>query len=419
MNQPARVLRMSYLVASVAGVGFFVLSVAWLGVWPARRLAEDARRTAPEHVLALTPSEWRGRAIYAKEGCAYCHTQQIRFTDADVARFGAPTLAWETRADTPHMLGTRRIGPDLSRVGGTRSEDWHLTHLFAPRSVVPSSVMPPYRHLFDGGPGQPKQSARDLVAYLDTLGRARELAGAEGEARAADVSHAHRAGLAPSSVLNAHPARTRRTGDVPALLPTGDAFLGAALYANHCAACHGLSGAGDGPGAASLRPRPANLGVHSYRLERLAEVLWHGVDGTSMPAWRDRSPQDLAAIAAYVRQISVPGDPPRPLREDTVRPTPQELELGARVYAANCTQCHGVDGAGDGWAAGQLAVAPTNFRWQTPMFDEALRVLRNGIDGTTMAPWTQRLREDELMAVAHQVREFYRDQLLADGKAGR
>jgi len=53
------------------------------------------------------------------------------------------------------------------------------------------------------------------------------------------------------------------------------------------------------------------------------------------------------------------------------------------------------------------------------MFDEALRVLRNGIDGTTMAPWTQRLSEDELMAVAHQVREFYREQLLADGKVNR
>lgn len=406
-GHPGHVLRMSYLAAAVAGVAFFVMSAAWLGVWPARTLAEQARLTRPEHVLALTDSEARGRAIYAREGCAYCHSQQIRFADADVSRFGAPTLAWETRGDTPHLMGTRRIGPDLSRAGGTRSEDWHFAHLYAPRSVVPASVMPAYRSLFDGGPMAPKQGARDLVAYLETLGRARELA-ASPEGEGGGMAGDQMAGMARAAVLNAHPARARRTGDVPAFLPNGDAVLGAALFNDHCAACHGPSGAGDGPGAAGLRPRPTNLGVRSYRAERIAEVLWNGVAGTSMPAWRDRSTQELSAIAAYVRQVTVPGDPPSALREDRVAPTPQELELGRRVYAENCAQCHGIDGAGDGWAGKLLPIVPTNFRRQTMMFDEALRVLRNGIDGTPMAPWTARLRDDELMAVAHYVREFYR-----------
>ena len=64
-TQPGPVLRMSYLAASVAGVAFFVLSVAWLGVWPARKLAEQARVSGPERALALTASEQRGRAVYA------------------------------------------------------------------------------------------------------------------------------------------------------------------------------------------------------------------------------------------------------------------------------------------------------------------------------------------------------------------
>jgi mono/diheme cytochrome c family protein len=385
-----RILRMSYLAASVAGAGFFVLSVAWLGVWPARQLAEQARLTGPATPLVRTESEARGRAIYAREGCAYCHTQQIRATNPDVARFGATTMAWETRADIPHVMGTRRIGPDLSRVSETRPEDWQLTHLYAPRSVVPLSVMPAYPYLFDGGPDAPTQAARDLVAYLETLGRARRLAAPEGD-----------------ETLNVHPAKTRRSGAVPELSVDSDAALGAELYADHCAACHGREGAGDGPGAAGLRPRPANLMLHQYRASRLGEALWNGVAGTSMPAWRDRSIADLSAIAAHVQRLAVPGMPPRPFGADTVSPTAEERELGSRVYAANCAQCHGVQGAGDGSAVSQLAIVPTNFQRQRPMFDEALRVLRNGIDGTPMAPWTSRLNESELTAVAHYVREFF------------
>jgi cytochrome c oxidase cbb3-type subunit 2/cytochrome c oxidase cbb3-type subunit I/II len=411
--RPSRVLRMSYLAASVAGVGFFVLSVAWLGVWPARRLADEAARTGPEHVVALTASEARGRAIYAREGCAYCHTQQIRFTQPDIARFGAPTLAWETRADTPHMLGTRRIGPDLSRAGGTRSEDWQFMHLFAPRTVVPASVMPSYRHLFAGGPGAPRQDARDLVAYLETLGRARELAGVEGSVRAVTASHAHMSGLTPAADLNAHPARTRRSGDVPAL-PAGDRDRGIVLYARHCAACHGATREGDGPGASGLTPRPSNLAEHDYTDVRMAQVLWNGVAGTAMPAWRDLSRDDLGSLVRYLTDPRPPG----PLRHDRVQPPAEMLALGKRVYDDNCAQCHGPDGAADGFAALSLAIAPTNFRqqrlWQGRMTADGVpRVLRDGIEGTMMASWQTRLTREEMAAVAEYVFQFFRDEAAA------
>ena len=94
MSRPGQALRTSYLVASVAGVLFFVLSVALLGVWPARLLDQQTAAMAPEKPLEPTTSEKRGRAVYAREGCAYCHTQQIRYLHADISRFGAPTLAW-------------------------------------------------------------------------------------------------------------------------------------------------------------------------------------------------------------------------------------------------------------------------------------------------------------------------------------
>ena len=179
-----RLLRMSYLVAGVAGLGFFAMSVLLLGVWPGRVLEQQIRGTSPDHPLALTASEQRGRTVYAREGCAYCHTQQIRYLPNDVARFGAATLAWETIFDYPHLWGTRRIGPDLSREGSVRSADWQLSHLYAPRTLVADSVMPAFPWLFDGAPDRPRQEAQDLLAYLETLGRNRALAGPEGEARA-------------------------------------------------------------------------------------------------------------------------------------------------------------------------------------------------------------------------------------------
>ena len=92
---------MAYLAAAVAGVAFFVMSVALLGVWPGRVLDRQVRAMSPERPLGLTVSEERGRTVYSREGCAYCHTQQVRFVHADMRRFGAPTLAWETRFDFP------------------------------------------------------------------------------------------------------------------------------------------------------------------------------------------------------------------------------------------------------------------------------------------------------------------------------
>ena len=397
-----RAVRKAYLVASVAGVLFFAMSVGLLGIWPRRVIEAQTAAMSPEHPLGLSDSALRGRAIYAREGCAYCHTQQIRYLHPDMARFGAPTLAWETRFDYPHLWGTRRIGPDLSRAAGTRSADWHYAHLFAPRSVVSLSVMPAYPALFDGAADRPRQEARDLLAYLESLGRARELAGPEGEAHAREACNCaddELRQMAFAGPVNAHPAKARRRGGVPALAPSSDLARGQQLFGDHCASCHGATGAGDGPGASALRPRPANLIEHEYSNRRVAEALWHGVSGTAMPAWRDHPLNDVAALVAGVRALGAVRDEPA---------LPAHLaELGARVYAANCAQCHGAEGDGRGSAADALPMAPTDFRAQRPTLNQSLQVLRNGVDGTPMAPWSGRLGADEMLAVAHYVRGFY------------
>jgi len=401
MAVPGRVLLMSYAVAAIAGVAFFAMSVSLLGVWPGRVLAEQTRAMAPENPLELTASEQRGRDIYASEGCAYCHTQQIRYTEADIARFGSPTLAWETRFDYPQLWGTRRIGPDLARASGTRSQDWHFVHLYAPRSVVPLSVMPSYAWLFDGGPDRPSQAARDLVAYLETLGRARELAWPDGDiaAQAAtlDDRWAQMAFAAPE--LNAHPARTRPAGGAPVLISPGSVELGPELWRDHCAGCHGAGGQGDGPAARWLSPAPADLAVREYTLERLSDILWNGVPGTAMPAWRDQSLENLAALAEIVRRFTVP--------TDEAAPTALDLSRGAEVYTDNCAECHGETGDGNGFAAADFPVPATDFTGERPNLPEALRVLQSGVEGTSMAPWGDRLDGQALLEVAHYVRQFF------------
>jgi cbb3-type cytochrome oxidase subunit 1/cbb3-type cytochrome oxidase cytochrome c subunit/cytochrome c553 len=408
--QPGRALGTAYAVAGIAGVVFFAMSVALLGIWPWRVLAEEGELTAPGNPLALTAAEARGRTIYAREGCAYCHTQQIRYTEADITRFGAPTLAWETRFDYPHLWGTRRIGPDLARAGSTRPADWQFAHLFAPRDVVPGSVMPAYPWLFDGTPDRPAQAARDLVAYLDTLGRARELAWPEGDeaARLAAPDHRWVQMAVDAPVLNAHPGRTRPAGRAPALSALAEpSARGRELWNDRCASCHGADGQGGGPAAPWLRPHPTNLIEHDYSLERLADALWNGVDGTSMSAWRDLPPADRAELAAVVRNFA-PG-------EAEVEPVPGTLALGRRVYDANCAQCHGVQGGGDGFASGALPIAPTSFRWQRPTLAAAVRAIRSGIEGTSMAPWADRLSADETLAAAHFVRAFFQGEGTAAG----
>lgn len=394
-------LTMSYIVASVAGIAFFLLSVALLGIWPARTLSQQTVAMAPENPLPLTDSEERGRKIYAREGCSYCHTQQIRYVASDMDRFGAPTLAWESRFDYPHLMGTRRIGADLSRAGNVRTDNWHYVHLFAPRAVVPQSIMPSYAALFERTPNHPKQEARDLVAYIQSLGRPRELAWPEGDLIAREKAEDDKWALMSldAPLLNTHPARARQTQEALLLPAATPSERGITLWIENCAGCHGAAGEGDGPAAKWLEPMPANLAERDFTLEKLSNVLWNGVYNTAMPAWRDHSQENRSLLAATVRSFSVQ----RP--EEKV--APETLLLGASIYDKHCSECHGNNGDGNGFAAKQFPVMPSNFRGERPSFEESIKILKNGVKGTSMAPWTDRLTEEEIVAVSHYVRQFF------------
>jgi cytochrome c oxidase cbb3-type subunit II len=95
-------------------------------------------------VRPYTPLEQRGRDIYVREGCYLCHSQMIRPFRDEQLRYGHYSLAAESKYDHPFQWGSKRTGPDLARVGGKYSNEWHVQHLLQPKSMVPESVMPNY-----------------------------------------------------------------------------------------------------------------------------------------------------------------------------------------------------------------------------------------------------------------------------------
>jgi hypothetical protein len=182
----------------VAGIGFFVLSFIVSGVvtvyaisdLPYTTLDQLSQDVSPYFVALAgqypdqfdkyypggpTPPNYRealnlGRNVYIAEACWHCHTQQVRPVANEDVRFGPVSTAAEQQHELmkPQLLGTRRVGPDLSRESGFRSNDWHVAHFYNPRSVAPTSVMPAYAWFFDGR--QPNKKGLAIVTYMQWLG---------------------------------------------------------------------------------------------------------------------------------------------------------------------------------------------------------------------------------------------------------
>ena len=420
----ARWLNSVYGVASVGGLGFFLLSFVVLGILPGRELQAEIGRTAPQGTLQPTEAEQRGRLIYGRDGCAYCHTEQVRTTMADIARFGAPTAAWETHYDYPQLWGTRRIGPDLAREAGVRSGDWQQTHLFNPRLVVRDSVMPSYPYLFDGDASKPSQDGLDLLAYLRSLGRDAQMAGKDKEPltpmpSAMDGEVPHNAGamafVAPLNANEAVPMTGGADSSAPVLHPFGsagnileEAQHGSELFSANCAGCHGADAQGRTEASKSLLPKAANLQAVRFKDERISAVLWNGVYGSAMPAWRDYAERDLRDIVVYIQRL------PRAKDSDTLL-NEAELTQVRTLFGQNCSSCHGEQGDGLGPAAAALAPAPANFHIEQPSSERALEVLAHGVPGSAMPGWSGQLADGDRRLLARYVRSLFQTPLLPGG----
>jgi hypothetical protein len=149
--------------------------------WLATFYQEAFEKHAGADSKKWTGAEWqqhagttirRGRTVYISEGCWHCHSQFIRPVANEEKRWGPVSQSWEYQNELqrPVMFGTRRVGPDLSREGGRRSNDWHAAHFFRPRDTSPQSVMPDYPWFFDGDPGHPNERGFAIIMYMQWLG---------------------------------------------------------------------------------------------------------------------------------------------------------------------------------------------------------------------------------------------------------
>jgi cbb3-type cytochrome c oxidase subunit I len=423
----------------IAGsIGFFFLAVSTQGIIPlvmAETRVTQVKETITNSTIEVSPyskEELHGRQVYIREGCWYCHSQYIRPVTGEALRWGPVSQVGEYAYDQPHLFSTRRIGPDLTRIGRRYGDDWHTAHHWNPRALVPNSIMPRFPWLFDSdkettpvlnGDGQA------LITYLQRLGTS------IGDWREGFVS-------------------TRLAQGVPALhSPINKESVwetGHKIYQQHCQGCHGIHGDGQGPAASFLDPKPRDFTKGIFKFHSTAgqnslptdadlfATITHGLWGTAMPPWYSLPEQKRLAVIQYIKTFSerweneavsepvhVPPEPPV---------TRTALKEGASLFQTHCVVCHGKNGKGDGPLAGKIndtwghPIQPANFhlpagiKGGVKLGHDSRHIfitIMTGVGGDPMPAFQQQLNEQEVWKVTHYVQSLrirsQEDSLLAFG----
>jgi cbb3-type cytochrome oxidase cytochrome c subunit len=298
---------LNYLIAAVFVALIFLTIIFVTALLPAMTFQPEQTEAAVKY----TAQEWRGREIYKREGCVYCHTQFVRYQDREGGEMvqAGDYVNLPPYTHQPHLLGTERTGPDLSNIGGKYPDAWHWAHHTEPRSVKPGSIMPTFSYLKE-------DEMRDLIAYLQTLGRERELAarrrGSKPQPAAATEEGA--ATKDPIAWLEAPQEMRDEWVRVSKNVDTDNSAIansGRGIFMQNCAVCHGVTGRGNGPISASMIKKPANFTRPYYKAYKDSLWFWRvkeGVAGTRMPRWgRSLSEQQMAYLVAFLKTL--PADP--------------------------------------------------------------------------------------------------------------
>jgi cytochrome c oxidase cbb3-type subunit I/II len=402
-------------VALVAGVLFFFLAVFTQGILT---LIEPSARTADVTAVVrtdlgqlkwmateatdYTPLQERGRRVYLREGCWYCHSQYVRPVTGETRRWGPVSEAGEYTFDVPHLFGTRRIGPDLTRVGLKYGDEWHYAHFWNPRMLSEDSIMAPFAGLFDapnervkivddgagnrtlektsftqalfdfGGKEQMKLTpSPDGLLFVPLQARGKfpliwtpnkEYSGdtvkiaAETDDLKALIAYVQKLGMNRGKWRDLFEPQEIEITDVT--LPRSAQWIayGKEVYERRCIGCHGEKGDGNGPAATFLfnqRPRNFSAGVFKFRLSQkpvptdgdLLRTITRGVRGTAMPAWYELPINDRLAVIQYIKyELAVDrSDPSKPYAYFTEEPPGQPLYVGAPPAASAEIIAHGKD----------------------------------------------------------------------------
>jgi len=368
-------------IGSIAvGAGFFFVTVAMFVQGFLPMMIPESRSTRVTRAVRTdlgdvkwlryeasdyTSLERRGRSVYIREGCWYCHSQYVRPVTGEDQRWGPVSEAGEYAFDLPHLLSTRRIGPDLARVGLKYADDWHYAHHWDPRLVVPDSVMPGFKWLYsqirlplvktDAGPALPPaqvlrvlftmKAGKLIPLYPNAAGLTFVSPPPEGRwpldgTPALDFKGFGSEPPALTAVTLIIPTRDviglvayiQKLGtdrgawrevfepqtNVPAvnMAPAQDLTArGRFVYKTRCVGCHGPKGDGNGPAATFLFPRPRDftLGVFKFRTtpsgslptdSDLFRTVTRGVRWTAMPTWHELPADDRLAVVTFIKTFS-------------------------------------------------------------------------------------------------------------------
>jgi cytochrome c oxidase cbb3-type subunit 2 len=400
-------------VALVAGVLFFFLAVFTQGILT---LIEPSARTTDVTAVVrtdlgqlkwmlteatdYTPLQQQGRRVYLREGCWYCHSQYVRPVTGETRRWGPVSEAGEYTFDVPHLFGTRRIGPDLTRVGLKYSDEWHYAHFWNPRMLSVDSIMAPFRGLFDSpgdrikivddGAGNRTLEKTSFTQALFDFGSKEQikltpnLAGllfvpqqargkfpliwtpnkeytgdtvriaAETDDLKGLVAYVQKLGMNRGKWRDLFEPQQIEISDVT--LPRSAEWIayGKEVYERRCIGCHGEKGDGNGPAATFLfnqRPRNFNAGVFKFRLTQkpvptdgdLLRTITRGVRGTAMPAWFELPLNDRLAVIQYIKyELAVDrSDPSKPYAYFVEEPPGQPLYIGPPPTPSQDVLTHG------------------------------------------------------------------------------
>ncbi|MCG8425930.1 MAG: cbb3-type cytochrome c oxidase subunit II [Chromatiales bacterium] len=386
-------------VALIAGVFFFFLAAFTQGILP--MVEPQSRYTKITKVIRTdlgelkwmesdatdySPLQALGRRVYTRDGCWYCHSQYVRPVTGETRRWGPVTQAGEYAFDLPHMFSTRRIGPDLARVGLKYSDAWHRAHFWDPRMVVPDSIMPRYVDLFDGPYGpipivedaqgeQTLQQSQELEGLFDFTSKEKilltpneeglvfvkdrgkypviftpndEFTGdavtlvADTEELKGLIAYLQKLGTNRGKWMDRFAPQRLEASMVS--IPRSEEWIayGKNVYERRCEGCHGVKGDGNGPAAAFMpvdRPRNFTLGVFKFRLTPtgsmpndgdLLRTITRGLRGTAMPTWHNLPEKDRLGVIQYIKYVLAAdrSDPDNPYFYFVEEPPEPPLHIG-------------------------------------------------------------------------------------------
>jgi cytochrome c oxidase cbb3-type subunit I/II len=402
-------------VALVAGILCFFLAVFTQGILT---LIEPSARTPDVTAVVrtdlgqlkwmvteatdYTPLQQRGRGVYLREGCWYCHSQYVRPVTGETRRWGPVSEAGEYAFDVPHLFGTRRIGPDLTRVGLKYGDEWHYAHFWNPRMLSEDSIMAPFRGLFDAteqrvkivddGAGNRTLDKTSTTGALFDFGSKEQVKltpspdgllfvplqvrgkfpliwtpnkeytgetvriAAETEDLKALIAYVQKLGMNRGKWRDLFEPQQIEVTDVT--MPRSAEWIayGKEVYERRCIGCHGAKGDGNGSAATFLfnqRPRNFSVGVFKFRLTQkpvptdgdLLRTITRGVRGTAMPAWYELPLTDRLAVIQYIKyELAVDrSDAAKPYAYFTEEPPGQPLYVGKPPAPSQEIVAHGKD----------------------------------------------------------------------------